>query len=136
MFSCEILYDYPVREISIPVSVSCTECPEMLTDCLGIVDTGATASMISADIAKALSLRPNGRITVNGVHGSQAAYTYLADVSFGNGAFTFRDLPVSEADNNAGFDFLIGMDILGQGCFSFCRVERGMYVFRFSLNQQ
>lgn len=130
MFHCSITYNYPVREIAIPVAISCTICPDKIKNCKGIVDTGATASMISGRIAKQLDLVPNGTVTVSGVHGSTLTNTYLADVSFGN--YTFLNLPVSEADDNAGFDFLIGMDILGMGNFSFSTTSSG-HVFRLFL---
>lgn len=77
-------------------------------------DTGATSSMISAVLAKKLSLAPIGTVQIAGVHGVQNARCYNIDIVFGN-KFIIPDVKVSEAGDFGGFDVLVGMDIISKG---------------------
>ena len=79
-----------------------------------IWDTGATSSMVSAALAKKLTLQPVGTVQIAGVHGVQNAKCYSIDIVFGN-KFTIPAVKVSEASDFGGFDMLIGMDIIGKG---------------------
>lgn len=104
------------REIATPLAVSCPAGCAPVQRCTAIWDTGATSSMISESLAKELKLEPEGSVKVSGVHGIEDAKIYTIDLIFGNG-FTLDKLQVSEAGNNAGFDVLIGMDIISKGLF-------------------
>lgn len=105
------------REIATPLSVSSTDKNSTpIHRCTAIWDTGATSSMISADLARALQLEPQGTVRVSGVHGVEDANIYTIDLQFNNG-FALDNLQVSEAGNNAGFDVLIGMDVISKGIF-------------------
>ena len=128
MFVCKIVYDTPVREISLPVTIGCTECFRKVRSCKGIIDTGATASMIAKNIVADIDLVPVGSSNISGVHGIQSARNFLADIYFGS--HLFKDLPVAEAADNAGFDFLVGMDILQNADFRFFTNEDGYRVFQ------
>lgn len=104
------------REIATPLAVSCAAGCAPIHHCTAIWDTGATSSMISADLAKALDLESEGTVKVSGVHGVEDAKLYTIDLIFGTG-FKIEKLQVSEAGNNAGFDVLIGMDVISKGMF-------------------
>ncbi len=77
-------------------------------------DTGATSSMISAALARKLTLAPTGTIQIAGVHGVQNARCYSVDIVFGN-KFMIPSVKVSEASDFGGFDMLVGMDIISKG---------------------
>jgi hypothetical protein len=102
------------REIATPLAVSCPAGCAPVQRCTAVWDTGATSSMISESLAKELKLEPEGSVKVSGVHGIEEAKIYTINLIFGNG-FTLDKLQVSEAGNNAGFDILIGMDVISQG---------------------
>lgn len=104
------------REIATPIAISCPDGCQPIHRCTAIWDTGATSSMISEQIARALQLKPQGSVKVSGVHGVEDANIYTINLLFGNG-FVLEDLQVSEAGNNAGFDVLIGMDVISKGLF-------------------
>ena len=82
--------------------------------CKAVWDTGATSSMISAAIAKKMTLAPHGSVQIAGVHGVSNAKCYYVDIAFDNG-FVIPGIKVSEASDFGGFDVLIGMDIIGRG---------------------
>jgi hypothetical protein len=106
------------KEIATPISVSC-QCSSACVPvhrCTAIWDTGATSSMISEKLARKLNLTPEGTVKVSGVHGIEESNIYTIQLQFNNG-FTLNDIQVSEAGNNAGFDILIGMDIIAKGIF-------------------
>lgn len=85
--------------------------------CRAIWDTGATGSMITADVAEKLNLRPLGETRIMGVHGSQKAKVYKVDLIFPHAGVILPGVRVSEADSGGGFDLLVGMDIIGRGMF-------------------
>lgn len=104
------------KEIATPITVSCQDGCQPIHRCTAIWDTGATSSMISEQLAKALSLTAHGTVKVSGVHGVEDANIYTINLQFNNG-FALDNLQVSEAGNNAGFDVLIGMDVISKGIF-------------------
>lgn len=119
IFICKLDFDTYARELAIPVSISCRfgNCHDFgnpQRDCKAIFDTGATASMISSDIANELGLIPYDTTTVSGVHGTESSNIYIIDMIFRNG-FKIPNISVSEAGGSAGFDLLIGMDIISKG---------------------
>lgn len=97
-----------------------------------IIDTGATGSAISVGLAEKLNLISAGKIYVE-----SAAYNGYVD-------FYFLNISVSEfeveklcvcAYPNDNIGFLIGMDLLGQGSFSFKKVKDCYsFVFRISMS--
>ena len=103
-------------EIATKVEV-CAPGKEKGVICRAIWDTGATGSMISADVAKKLCLRPFGETRILGVHGSQKAKVYKVDLVFKQADVILPGIRVSEADAGGGFDLLVGMDIIGRGMF-------------------
>ena len=119
LFTCKLEFDTYARELAIPVSITCKfgNCNDFgnpQRDCKAIFDTGATASMISSDIAEELRLIPYDTATVSGVHGTESSNIYIIDMIFRNG-FKIPNISVSEAGGSAGFDLLIGMDIISRG---------------------
>ena len=104
-----------LKEISTPVTVAhCDKLCRSEHNCNAIWDTGATSSMISAAIAKKMTLAPHGSVQIAGVHGVSNAKCYYVDIAFDNG-FVIPGIKVSEASDFGGFDVLIGMDIIGRG---------------------
>lgn len=133
-FYCSLEFSSMAKELAIPVEIRCQKCGNSQTalkECVGIIDTGATSSMISEDVAKKLELEPCGNITVSGVHGTENARLYKVDLIFG-GRFVLPDHTVSGAGNDAGFDILIGMDIIARGDLTLSRKE-GKTFFTFAL---
>ena len=104
------------REIATPITISATNSEQQLHNCTAIWDTGATSSMISQRTAKELQLSPHGTVKVSGVHGVENANIYTVDLVFNNG-YKIPNIQVSEAGNNAGFDILVGMDVINRGIF-------------------
>lgn len=121
------------KEIAIPVSLSCRKCGNsgaVLRACVGIVDTGATSTMIAERVAEELQLTPCGSVSIAGVHGTSNANKYTLDIDLGG--YILTDHPVSGAEGNAGFDLLIGMDILSLGDLHLLK-RHGNAVFRFAI---
>lgn len=91
-------------------------------------DTGATNTVISIELAKKLKLFPTGVVTTAHAGGASVFNTYIVNVYLPNHVGVVG-VEVSEAPL-AGFDMLIGMDIItlgdftltnkdGRSCFSF-----------------
>ncbi len=110
-FEFELMTDRS-HEISTPIYI-CNDAKEKIQG-KAVWDTGATGSMISADIARRLKLSPAGKIKIAGVHGVENSNYYYVSLCFANG-FTISNVCVAEASDNGGFDVLIGMDIIGRG---------------------
>ena len=135
-FQFDFESDENAREISTPLFVKKANCNDKEpVKCNAIWDTGATSSMISANTAKKLMLAPIGLTQIAGVHGINNAKCYLIDIVFGNG-FTLHDIKVSEASDFGGFDFLVGMDIIGQGIMSLDGVTNEKLKVRFQIEAQ
>lgn len=130
-FEFELMTDRS-HEISTPLYICCGNGVKL--PCKAVWDTGATGSMISADIAKKINLQPAGKIKIAGVHGVENSNYFYVTLNFDNG-FEIPDVCVAEASNNGGFDILIGMDIIGQGHTVIEGGSNGLRViFRFPLN--
>ena len=83
-----------------------------------LVDTGASKTSISPQLASQLSLRPHGKVTVQGATGSTPVNAYHVDLmlSFGAQSIAVANLDVCEFDpGQAPFQVLIGRDIICQG---------------------
>lgn len=115
------------------------------TPCNALIDTGATASVISSRIIKLLNLEPIGKTKVHTAsHGNQDAYVYQIVIGisldekaelFPNGgikitADNWLPMPVhvtnSESISEQNFDVLLGMDVIMQGHLS---VSDGVFIF-------
>lgn len=93
-------------------------------------DTGATNSVISPRLAKVLKLLPTGMVPVNDASGQKMSNTYMVNVMLPNNV----GIPFLQVTEGilAGFDMLIGMDIISQGDFSIT-CPKGKTVFSFQL---
>jgi uncharacterized protein YchJ len=85
-------------------------------------DTGATRSVITPSIAKALGVVPTGTVTVNSAHGSNQCNTYLVNVYLPNQVAIYGVL-VSECQDTPHFGAIIGMDIIAMGDLSITNVN-------------
>jgi predicted aspartyl protease len=127
-FICELVYNPQSKELAIPVTLSGNG--RKIVDCIGIIDTGATSTMISEQVAEELRLYPCGEVSVSGVHGTNKSELYFLDIFFGD--FVLSNHRVSGSTGDAGFDILIGMDILSLGEFEFVKTY-GKQFFRFGI---
>jgi predicted aspartyl protease len=92
--------------------------PNLLLDCKGIWDTGATSSVITKNIVDKLNLKPVSKTQVCGVNGKSVENVYLVNIHLPNKvALTY--VTVTECKELiGGFDALVGMDIIGSGDFA------------------
>lgn len=98
-----------------------------------IWDTGASKSVISPQVVQSLGLKPSGKATVVGAHGSQAVFVYHLAVILPN-EVGFPALSVTECAGIVGScDMLIGMDIIGRGDFAVTRGSNGGTSMSYSL---
>lgn len=97
-----------------------------------IIDTGATISAISVGLAEKLNLISAGKTAIESA--AYEGYTdfYFLDISIEE--LNIEKLCVSAFPHNV-VDFIIGMDILGQGRFSF-RKEREYYYFIYRISNE
>ncbi|WP_333810100.1 retroviral-like aspartic protease family protein [Flavobacterium sp.] len=83
-----------------------------------IWDTGATSSVITKNVSKALNLIPTGFAQVNTANGIANQNTFTVDVGLPNGVI-IQGITVTEVDGlSGGCEALIGMDIITLGDFS------------------
>lgn len=83
-----------------------------------IWDTGATATVITDNVVKALGLVPTGMSHVNTANGLAIQNTYIVDVVLPNG-LKVTDVTVTGASAlSGGCEVLIGMDIITLGDLS------------------
>jgi hypothetical protein len=98
-----------------------------------LLDTGATTTCITKKVADSLGLTPIGKVQVQGVAGPSFLNNYLFHVGFAFGMSPGQDdksqiggvchvLPAAIQgaefhSGSAGFDVLLGMDVLGLGSF-------------------
>ncbi len=117
------------RQIIVPVVISGSGSSGVrMCEAQALLDTGATSSAITADIAAELALEPLGRRIMGTAAGTRRATTYRFSVGFAESLVRVRGdaaasgpvfLPseVQGIDFTAGLDFqvLIGMDIIARG---------------------
>jgi hypothetical protein len=95
---------------------------------MSVWDTGASSSVVSKRVVKALALKPVGMTVVHGVHGPQQVEQFLVNFRLPNGVQFYHILvTVGEL---AGCDALIGMDIITMGDFAVTN-RNGNTVFSF-----
>lgn len=94
-------------------------------------DTGATNSVITPVIVKALDLKPVGMRQVHHAGGISTVNDYLVNIYLPN-HLTFVGIRVTECSEAAGdFGLIVGMDIITQGDFAFTNVGgKSMFSFR------
>jgi len=93
-------------------------------------DTAATHSAVSAKLVQAIGLKPAGQVTVLHAQGKTDVNAYLINVVLPNNV-RVPFLRVSEGVL-AGFDMLIGMDIIARGDFSLsCSEQKTIFSFQF-----
>lgn len=91
-------------------------------------DTGATSTVISNNVVKALNLKPTGIKKVYHANGESNVYTYLICLMLPNG-ICFPSLAVSEGVLH-GMDVLIGMDVIGNGDFTITNKNGTIFTFQ------
>lgn len=104
--------------LPVPMGDNLDKLPEPNIAVSAIWDTGATQSVITESVAKALGLIPTGQEIVNGVHGPKPANVYRVSFILPNKVI-FNIVKVTSAPilgNN--IHALIGMDIIAQGDFA------------------
>jgi hypothetical protein len=85
----------------------------------GLWDTGATGSVISTDLVKALNLTPVGTANVNHGGGKTTSPTYLVNVELHH-KVEFIGVLVTEfpRPDDGSFDVILGMDVICFGDFA------------------
>ena len=84
----------------------------------GLVDTGATRTCVSPQLANDIGLVPHGKSSMRGVTGTKSVNSYHVDfiLGFGSSNVVVSNLVVSEFNiMGAPFDVLIGRDVICQG---------------------
>lgn len=96
-----------------------------------IWDTGATGSVISAELAQKLKLNPIGKTKVSTAGGVFEVNKYIIGLKLPNN-LEIQNVMVSSGNLGSGVDFLIGMDIITLGDFSITNLNgKTMFSFRF-----
>jgi len=93
-------------------------------------DTGATCSAISKGVVKKLNLVPVSKATVSHADGQSTVNVYDISLALPNKTL-FQFVRVTEC-MLAGFDLLIGMDVISQGDFSISN-KNGKTTFSFRI---
>ncbi len=91
-------------------------------------DTGATASVITKTVVDQCNLKPTGMTRVRHADGESNAEVYRVNIALPN-KVAFSNVAVTKG-KLAGWDALIGMDIINQGDFAVTNTE-GQTVFSF-----
>ena len=134
-FQFEFVDEDHKLEIATPVKIRKHGCDTDI-EAKAVWDTGATGTMIASSIAKKLNLAAIGTTQISGVHGSQRSKVYRADIVFGNG-FAVEKINMAQAADNGGFDVLIGMDVIGKGCFFIDGTKENLKViFQYPVNME
>lgn len=102
-----------------------------------LIDTGATSTSVSPQVAQSLGLRPSGKrdvLTANGLRRARFFEFHVAMLGKGDGATPFYVLPrtVKGDELNSDqfmFDILLGMDVISQGDLLIRR--DGAFIFEF-----
>lgn len=94
-------------------------------------DTGATNSVISDRVVAECGLIPTGFAQINTAGGLRESPTYFVSVWLPNHT-VFNSVKAVQGILNAGFDLLIGMDIIGMGDLSITNFE-GQTAFSFRM---
>ena len=79
-------------------------------------DTGAEKTVVTTKLAQELSLTPIGQSVLRGVNSEKICLVYVLKIRLPNG--TILTCSAIGADDIAGTDILIGMDIISEGDFA------------------
>lgn len=125
----ELVYMYGKKEtvaaLTVPCLVTAQSCmypkkKEIDEEDLFLVgqwDTGATQTVVSKSIIKALGIEPTGReVNVYGVNGVYNSDTYLVNLHLPDG-IVFENVLVTEMSEEFGPSILIGLDVILQSDF-------------------
>ena len=85
---------------------------------MGLLDTGATVSVISSHVAEYLELRSASHTSLRGVHGTELAPIHIAKMTFRSGKRQrefIRGVFETRQRWNDEYSMLIGRDILQYG---------------------
>ncbi|MCQ2350657.1 MAG: retroviral-like aspartic protease family protein [Paludibacteraceae bacterium] len=93
-------------------------------------DTGATQSLISSRVVKALKLKPIDEVVVSGIDGAENHSVYLVHLGIPEG-YVVPELEVIGQDG-IDYDVVIGMDIMSCCDIAFSNKD-GVSVFSFRL---
>lgn len=106
------------RVLLTPIIVSSTfKNNKKQTQINAIWDTGATSSVISPKMVKECGLIPIGKDKVHTAGGIVTQNVYLINIGLPNGIL-IESVRVTEAQEIAGADALVGMDIISLGDFA------------------
>ena len=120
--------------ICAPVDFSKGEMPDKVyTTQNAMWDTGATNTLISSKIIKALGLKPFGKSGLSSANGVIETDTYLVHVGIPSGSIVTNILALE--DDNEDYEVVIGMDIITQGDFAFSNKD-GHSTFSFRIPSQ
>lgn len=108
--------EIPCEVSVLSASVTNPEENKKSTSVRAIWDTGATASVITSKVAKALSLVPVGMTEVHTAGGVRTCNVYIVDLRLPNDVY-IPNVQVTEAEMTTN-DVLIGMDIITLGDFA------------------
>lgn len=92
--------------------------PPRHTDLVGLLDTGATVSVISSHVAEYLELRSASHASLRGVHGTELAPIHIVKMTFRSGKRQrefIRGVFETRQRWNDEYSMLIGRDILQYG---------------------
>jgi len=87
-------------------------------------DTGASRSVVSADVVRTLSLPAVGSINVHHGDGSSVRGTYLVNFQLPNGVGVVGILATEFPASHSDFSVLVGMDVISLGDFSITNVNK------------
>lgn len=98
--------------------------------CMALWDTGASNTVITPKLAKALNLPVTGMVNVNHAGGTSLVPKHIVNIMLPNDV----GIPFTEVTegNLTGIDMLIGMDIISRGDFSITNVG-GKTTFSFRI---
>jgi len=85
-------------------------------------DTGATGSVISAELAKSIGLVPVGRVNVNHAGGASPSPTYLVNFTLPNQVTMTGNLVTEFPSLPGDFSVIVGMDVITFGDFAVTNV--------------
>jgi len=85
--------------------------------CKALWDTGATRSVVSPEVVKALGLTPTGVANISHAGGTSQCNTYVVNIELPNHV-EIVGIQATEFPGQDGFEVIIGMDIIGEGDFA------------------
>ena len=123
--------EYPSLVLAVKTHIVVTDpMTEIQGEYKAIWDSGATNTVISQEIIRALALEPIGVTLVNTSGGIRQTYTYLIHVTLEN-RVQFQHIRVTEG-SIYGADILIWMDIITQGDLAITNKDK-MTTFSFQV---